>query len=215
MVSYLTKKTKWDSFLLKCFSISVICFNETCRTYNYIVFSDANLAVVWATVTLFPHPSVEWGVPGVAVFCPVTLASAEEVCLCAHAHKRGEAPFQLLNSLMVQTCPLTSLTGFPPWTRLTHDHHGPSCPVGSMTSPPFGEAFNSFLPWIFFQRSVHSWKPPSSRPCSLPPPFCHSHMRYSPRWNLILVLLHCIHIYFAVDWPSFMYVVYGDFCVWL
>lgn len=81
MVGYLTKKTRCNSFLLKCFSISVICFNVICRIDNGIVFSDLVLPL-WATVKLFPLSSVQGSVPRCSVLPRDLFGPLQKRCVC-------------------------------------------------------------------------------------------------------------------------------------
>ena len=175
---YFTKKTKCE-FSINFFSISVICFNVICRSYNYIVVSDFSVASYSLRhfYIVLVYSFVEWGVPGVRGFAPnpCLFKGAVSVGPCTPMWE-GSLSALKLSGVFTLSCLMMSLTGRLPWTQMTHDADGLSRSVGSMTSSPLvGKAFDSFPAYSLFQLSGKFWEPSSSEPPSLSPPLCRSH----------------------------------------
>lgn len=156
----MTKKTKCDSFLIKIFSISMICFNVICRTCNCIVFSDFSLAShsLRHLHVVFFHSFVEWGGCSRGEgFYPLTLALLKEVGLWLRTHKCGKIPCQPLNPSDGPNLPYGVIAWISPmnsddswwWWAFTfnkqHDLISPHCGKHLTPSPTFSGLLHSHL----------------------------------------------------------------------
>lgn len=136
----------------------MICFNVICRTYNYIVFSDFNLASYSPShFSSFPSSLCRVGVLQEWIVLPQTLAPIKEMCLWAHIHKCGKVPIQLLSSSDGPNLPYDVINWMSPmnsddswrwWTFMfTRQHDLTSPDVESIWLLSCHGSFSSFQ-WI-------------------------------------------------------------------